>query len=116
MNNCKYHDLHVVPASPPGNVSVMVQSSTEIMVSWDAVLPINRNGIVTMYEVQYEPLETFDGTLIKMTMNITAPAMSTILTGLEEFVNYTISVRAYTSAGEGPYSIGITEMTAEDGR
>ena len=37
------------------------------------------------------------------------------LTGLEEFVEYNISVRAYTSQGPGPFSDNITQLTQEDG-
>ena len=91
----------------------MVLSSTSIMVSWDEVPPIDRNGIVTDYEVLYEPLETFEGAIMSMKVNTTN--LSIIVTGLQEFVMYNISVRAYTSEGPGPYSEEITEMTLEDG-
>jgi hypothetical protein len=37
-----------------------------------------------------------------------------VLTGLEAFVDYNISVRAFISVEAGPYSIGIIEMTNED--
>ena len=69
-----------------------------------------------MYEVLYEPLETFSDAIGPLTMNVSSSAMTAVLTGLQEFVDYNISVRAYTSAGEGPYSTEITEMTAEDGK
>ena len=69
-----------------------------------------------MYEVQYEPLETFDGLIQTQTMNISASMMSVTLTDLQEFVNYNISVRAYTSEGEGPYSVGVTAITLENSK
>ena len=90
-----------------------VTSSTEIMVTWDIVSRINQNGVITMYEVLYQPQETFNGTIKEMTVNVTE--LTANLTDLEEYVNYTISVRAYTSVGEGPYSEGIIELTNEDG-
>ena len=102
------------PASPPINVTPVVMSSTSIMVSWDEVPPIDRNGIVTNYEVLYEPLETFGGAIRSMT--VTTNNLSVILTGLQKFVMYDISVRAYTSEGPGPYSEEITVMTFEDGK
>ena len=105
-----------VPASPPDNVTVMVLSSTEILVSWDMVPAIDQNGIITMYEVQYKPLETFGGQIQTETVNVAAPMMSVTLTNLQEFVNYDISVRAYTSAGEGPYSDEMSAMTQEDSK
>ena len=93
----------------------MVASSTEIMVTWDMVPAIDQNGIITMYEVRYEPLETFGGQIQTQTMTVQAPMMSVTLRNLQEFVNYNISVRAYTSVGEGPYSSGMTAMTQQDG-
>ncbi len=94
----------------------MADSSTSIMVTWDMVPAIDQNGIITMYEVQYEPLEMFDGQIQTNTTIVSAPMMSVTLTDLQEFVNYNISVRAYTSEGEGPYSRGVVEMTLEDGK
>ena len=83
------------------------------MVTWEMVPPIDQNGVITMYEVLYEPLETFGGAIGPLSSPSTA--MSLLLTGLEKFVNYNISVRAYTSVGAGPYSEDLTEMTSEDG-
>ena len=80
---------------------------------WEEVAPIDQNGVITMYQVLYQPLETFGGTIGPLTVNVTE--LTADLTDLEEYVNYTISVRAYTSAGEGPYSDGITVITLEDG-
>ena len=93
----------------------MVLSSTEIQVSWEEVPAIDQNGIITMYEIQYEPLETFEDQI--STNTSTTMMLTAILTGLEEYVEYNITVRAYTSVGPGPYSDSpITEKTDEDGK
>ena len=105
-----------VPASPPENVTVLVNSSTTIEVTWDIVPPIDQNGIITMYEVMYQPLETFNGIISTQTMNVSGTEMSVFLIELQEFVNYNISVRAYTSVGAGPYSDEVTVLTLQDGK
>ena len=66
-----------------------------------------------MYQVLYRPLQTFEGDIGEMSVNVTG--LSVTLTGLEECVNYSISVRAFTLSGEGPYSRSVTAKTAEDG-
>ena len=81
---------------------------------WDEVIPIDQNGVITMYEVMYTPLEDFEGAIMTRTTNVTD--ISVLLTDLEEYVNYTISVRAYTSAGAGNYSDPVTVLTNEDGK
>ena len=80
--------------------------------TWEEVLAIDRNGIIVNYEVQLEPLQ-FTGEL--ETEAINTPSLSASISGLEEYVEYNISVRAYTSVGPGPYSDPVTERTSEDG-
>ena len=91
-------------------------SSTEIEVSWEEVSAIDQNGVITMYEIQFVPLETFGGQITSDTVNTSnGSVLMMVLTGLEEYVEYNISVRAYTSAGPGPYCIGVVERTDTDG-
>ena len=85
------------------------------MVTWNMVSPIDQNGVITMYEVLYEPLETFNGAIMSNTTTVDAPTSALILMDLEEYVVYNTSVRAYTGVGAGPYSVKIMERTNEDG-
>ena len=101
------------PSNPPQNVTAVTQPSTEIQVSWSEVPEIDQNGVITGYEVMYRPLMAFGGVLMVATRNTTNTSL--LLSGLEEFIEYNISVRAYTSVGPGPYSDVITERTDEDG-
>ena len=105
--------LNAVPASPPQDVNATVLSSTEIQVNWTEVLEIDQNGVITEYEVMYEPLMNFSGQITTLTVNTTN--LSITLMDLEEYVEYNISVRAYTRVGPGPYSVGIVRRTLEDG-
>ena len=114
---CHVFAVCTVPSEAPQNVTLMVESSTAIKVSWEEVPAIDENGIIIMYQVQYDPLETFGDLIFTKNVNITDTSMlSTVLTGLEEYVEYNISVRAYTSAGPGPYSVGVVERTPTAGR
>ena len=95
----------------------MAVSSTSIRVSWEEVPAIDQNGIITTYEVRYQPLMTFNRTLMTMSVLIEDPTtMSIALENLMEYVQYNISVRAGTRVGEGPFSPEITERTNEDGK
>ena len=100
------------PNNSPQNVNATSLTSTTIDVSWEEVPPANRNGIITRYEVMYEPLETFGERLISETRNTSN--LSIVLDGLHPFVEYNVSVRAYTSAGSGPPSDDIAETTLQD--
>ena len=105
--------LSTAPASPPVNVATDSPSSTSINVTWEEVPSINQNGIIITYEVCYEPLETFGDAIMKEMVNTSE--LFHELTDLEQFVDYNISVRAYTSQGPGPFSDDLTQMTLEDG-
>ena len=84
------------------------------MLTWEDILLIDQNGVFVTYEVLYEPLETFNGNITKQTVNTTNRFIS--LMDLEEFVNYSISVRGYTIVGPGNYSVPVLAMTLEDGK
>ena len=102
------------PSGYPQNVEPTAISSTEILVSWDVVPSVDQNGIIILYEVQYEPLITFGGQLMTMVMNTSNT--SVVLGGLQEYVEYNITVRAYTIVGPGPFSPGVNNRTFEDGK
>ena len=110
---CIYVFISTAPASPPINIVTSSPSSTAINVRWEEVPSIDRNGIIIEYEVCYQPLETFSGTIMKKVVNVSDFFLE--LTDFEEFVEYNISVRAFTSQGPGPFSDVITQRTQEDG-
>ena len=41
------------PSNPPQSVAAVALSSTEIQVSWSEVSEIDKNGVITVYEVMY---------------------------------------------------------------
>ena len=104
--------ISTVPNGPPQSVMAVSMSSTTMNVSWEEIPPGNRNGLILMYEIIHEPLETFGQLLMTDTRNTTN--LSIVVDGLHPFVNYNISVRAYTSVGNGPSSVEIVEMTLQD--
>ena len=80
--------------------------------TWDEIPGLDRNGIITDYEVQIEPLDF----LAELRVNLlTTTNLSILVTDLEEYISYSIEVRAYTSVEPGPYSNPVTERTLEDG-
>ena len=83
------------------------------MVTWEEVLAIDENGIIINYEMEFVPLQ-FTETLVTGSINTTNLFID--ITGLQEYVEYDISVRAYTSVGPGPFSVGVTNRTFEDGK
>jgi len=75
----------------------------------------DRHGIITMYEVRYTSSDFGDN--VNRTMNTSmGDDTSLIVSGLEEFTNYTVEVRAYTSAGPGPYSDPMDVLTTADSK
>ncbi len=102
-----------VPASPPVNVMATALSSTEIQVRWNEVPDIDQNGVITMYEVFYlSTLDLVNGSILTDSRD----TFSVNITGLEEFVDYSVSVRAYTSVSPGPFSDTVLEMTGGRGK
>ena len=80
--------------------------------SWSEVAAIDQNGEIVEYEVEYT--QTMFPS-IPTTRNITVNTTTATLTGLQEYVEYSIRVRASTVIGPGPYSQPVNQRTLEDG-
>ena len=73
-------------------------SSTSISVSWEEVQAELQNGIITGYTITYQSLTENDNGFVPAGPN----DRQANLTGLKEFVDYNISVVAFTVKGGGP--------------
>ncbi len=69
-----------------------------------------------MYEVMYTPLQAFNGSIGPMIANVSAAQQSVTLSSLEEFVNYSIAVRAINREGSSSFSDVVTVQTFESGK
>ena len=73
-------------------------SSTSISVRWDEVQAELQNGAITGYNITYQSLIENDSGFVTAGPN----DRQANLTGLKEFVEYNISVVAFTVKGDGP--------------
>ena len=112
-----YFFLHCTVPSAPLNVTVVNKTSTALLVTW--LPPTMPNGVLAMFMLRYTGVST--GNPVPSSFyqlqytNISSPRMSTLVSDLVPYSNYTISVRAFTSAGPGEYSEEIEDRTDEDG-
>ena len=95
-------------------MQAITSSSTAILVTWEPVPEIDRNGIIAQYEVEFNQ-STFDEIPTRNLTTTNGPQLMVELEGLEEYVEYSVRVRAYTSVGPGPFSVAVMNTTQEDG-
>ncbi len=112
MGNLFYY---VAPSSPPSEVRLQALSPTSIAVTWMEVPLMEQNGVITAYEVFYLPLNHFSGLISSNSTHVSGSELSVTLLNLEEYVNYSVSVRAFASIGPGPFSEEEIELTLEAG-
>ncbi len=110
----------VAPNGPPKNVKASPLSPTQITIMWEPPMIQNRLGIIVSYDVTYTAKDP-SGTVIEEQLVNINTGLRTVLNGLHEYTNYSISVRARTAVGPGPFSTTIimvlTDETSEsDGR
>ena len=79
---------------------------------WEEVPEIDRNGNITFYEVQVYPAQFQNVSYV----NVSGSEQELVVGGLEEFVEYNFTVRAYTIAGPGPFSAFTANTTDEAGK
>ena len=98
------------PSAAPTNVRGHNTSSTSILVEWGDVPAANQNGIIlTCMITYYSLIEDDNGS---KTVDYTDHHL--YLTGLREYVNYSITVFTSTAKGNGPYSNPIFVITDQD--
>ena len=95
-------------------MQAITSSSTAILVTWEPVPEIDRNGIIAQYEVEFNQ-STFNEIPTSNLTTTNGPQLMVELEGLEEYVEYSVRVRAYTSVGPGPFSVAVMNRTLEDG-
>ena len=108
---CQSH-LFLGPIAAPSAVQGHNRSSTSILVQWGNVPAADQNGVILSYTVTYRALP--DGS--PLTKVVSAPTMQATLTGLNKYTNYSITVFATTSRGNGNISAPIIVITDEDGK
>ena len=92
------------------NMTATPLSPTQVKLEWGPVPAIDRNGIITHYEVLFN--QTTIDTLSMSGVNINNSEFSATVHPLQPFIPYNISVRAYTRIGPGPLNpTPVTTMT-----
>ncbi|XP_054086564.1 protein sidekick isoform X3 [Zeugodacus cucurbitae] len=112
-----------VPEAPPTFVKVSAINSTSIRVSWTPPNPQQINGINQGYKLQAWRAEIIDGEPrdIEERMITVPPSLldplaeqTAIMTGLDKFTEYNITVLCFTDPGDGVSSYKIPVKTMED--
>ena len=70
----------------------------------------DRNGAITGYFVNVTNVEN------GITIQLFTSSTNLIVDLLEPFTVYTINIAAQTAVGAGPYSVGLSTITMEDGK
>ena len=115
---------YTAPTEVPGNVSVTVESSSSIMLTWERPSPERENGLLLLYhviiietQIHYTDDEaeiTGMQTYLNRTFNI-SEERSQLIDMLHPDYNYTVRIAAATEPGIGPFSDAITVRTNMDG-
>ena len=105
--------LFPVPSGHPQDVRAIPISPSAINVSWSAVPERYKNGIITKYEVEVNQ-SSFQEIPYSQTVDIVdASSTGVLMENLEEFVEYSVRVRAHTAVGSGPFSSFVIATTEE---
>ena len=95
------------PSGPPTNISTSDVKSFSITVQWGLVNCIQRNGIITDYNVRYK----VEGSHHIQNMRVNNSSTEVTITGLHSATIYSMEVAAVNNAGTGVYSAAIIVTT-----
>lgn len=85
-------------------------SPYSLLVTWQAIPPASRNGIILGYKVSYTPVLVSGQThidTVSLAVTVRAPEQRVLLTGLSSFTVYKIQVLGFNEVGDGPPSSPI---------
>ena len=106
--------LFAVPSGYPEPVTVSSLSPNQVTVQWGPVPEIDRNGIITHYKVVFN--QNTINSLPSDGFSFNDTEFSSTVGPLQPFILYTLSVRAYTSVGAGPFNpTSLVIMTNSSG-
>lgn len=112
-----------IPEASPTNVRVKAINSTAIKVWWTPPNPQQINGINQGYKLQawLHNIENGEETELEARMTTVPPSLidplaeqSAIMSGLEKFTEYNITVLCFTDPGDGVRSSPVYAKTKED--
>ncbi|XP_037302949.1 Down syndrome cell adhesion molecule-like protein Dscam2, partial [Manduca sexta] len=101
-----------VPSLPPGALQCTALSSQSVRVSWEPPPMRGRNGVLQGYRVTYAPVTDWYGNEEAVTKQISG--LHTTLSGLRRYTNYSVTVCAFTAAGDGVRAAPVYCHTEED--
>ena len=110
---------HLVPSESP-TVTVQSVSTTDVQLVISPPPSIEQNGPIIAYEIRIETFRFSIASELRNTTDIPAVYPLTLnvpfnASSLQEFVEYNISVRAYTSAGVSEFSSIVQPITVAAG-
>ncbi|XP_049876722.1 Down syndrome cell adhesion molecule-like protein Dscam2 isoform X5 [Pectinophora gossypiella] len=101
-----------VPSLPPGSLQCTALSSQSVRVTWEPPPMRGRNGVLQGYRVTYAPVTDWYGSEEAVTKQISG--LHTTLSGLRRYTNYSVTVCAFTAAGDGVRAAPVYCHTEED--
>ena len=103
--------FHPAPTTSPLNVTAIPHSQSSIQITWDEVDPCHRNGKITGYNLEVYNSSRHE--IRAIDFNDTTPRVGIVKNLM--FANYSVRVRAFTDAGNGPFSQLKNTTTHEPG-
>ena len=96
------------PSTSPSNIASQPLNETSYKISWDPLPREKSNGVVLAYEMKYKRVY-YRGTASSSAARY--QNTTDTLHGLTLCSTYQVLVRAYTSAGAGPFSAALEIVT-----
>ena len=102
-----------VPSGPPQLFSIVDTGITNLTFSWSPPHPMDRNGNITTYSLSCRQSMGGAGSTPIEQVYTGLPAGNVTLDGFRPFVEYTCSLTASNSRGEGPpaTAMNVTDET-----
>ena len=116
-HTCIIHIYSIVPSSPPIIITISVLNSTAFNTTWRVPHEDEHNGLLEFVDARLIGKDLATSQMIIVPINNTDNTFlhSTILSPLEEYVNYSVSFAVRNDAGVSSYSNPVYLRTYQAG-
>jgi len=107
--------MYVVPSGAPQNIMLMAIDPVTFSVTYTRPLIQLHNGQLTGYMIRYTRVDTGELQVMNVS-DVSNRTVTSTISGLVAFTNYSVEVAAVNINGTGPFSDAVFALSKQDSK
>ena len=113
FENEYFHSIYLVPSGVPQNITLMDDDPAMLLVMYRRPEQSLRNGQLTGFMIRYTRVDTGESQVMNVSY-IDVRTVTSTISGLVAFTNYSVEVAAVNINGTGPFSDAVYGLSGQN--